>query len=213
MKRPLILLDMDEVLADFVGGACTFYGSSYQSVLPYWEEGKWDLVPPLNAALRAAGREFAGPDGAEAPALTEEAFWRGLDEREDFWLGLAEKPWFHQLIRETRAKTDEWFIVTSPSYCPACYSGKFKWLAERLGAKEARTRLIPTPAKYLFARRGAVLVDDSDANCRRFVLDPDGKPTGGHAVTFPTHHNHMSKYRDDPFPFVSAALDSFARNL
>ena len=82
-----IFLDVDEVLADFVGGACAVWGTTEAEVLPYWEPGVWNMIPPLSRALGLP------------VTLTEEEFWAAIVERGDrFWLNLRPLPWAGRVI-------------------------------------------------------------------------------------------------------------------
>lgn len=180
-----IFLDMDEVLVDFVGGCCAAWGVTREQVLAHWPPGVWDVVPPLSRAL---GRQERMP---------EWEFWQKLEATPNFWQGLQPLPWAKDVLAWAASKTDEWFVLTSPSRCPTCIPAKQKLLASLLGVPYT-DRLIPTPHKYLMAKHArCVLVDDREAATDQFTRE------GGHGVLFPRHHNSALCHKDQPLQYVA----------
>ena len=167
-----ILVDMDEVLADFVGGALRIHGWTRSRLEQVWSPGTWSIV--------------------ELMGLTKEEFWAPIEQAgEGFWRCLGELPWMVDLVAWVCSQTNDWYIVTSPSHCLGAYVGKFYWLADRLGKQEAHKRFIPTPDKHLLAKEDVYLIDDREETVRKFSR------AGGIGVVFPSRHNRLySKAQD-----------------
>lgn len=196
-----ILLDMDEVLVNFVDGALAAWGVERAPVLEHWTPGRWDMVPPLSKAL-----------GLAEP-MSNNRFWSRL-EGDSFWLGLEPLPWFDDLLQLITNYTDDWHIVTSPSLCPTSYDGKVKWLKTKFG--KSFDRFAITPHKYLFAGPDTVLIDDRDRNIEEFA------GAGGIGVVFPSHHNSEHRVANGadwlmripaPLEYVNRRLDKIAHRL
>lgn len=186
MKSFRILLDLDQVLADFVAGAAFRWGLSTAYLLENWEPGTY----PMNAALARALR---------LEDVTDEQFWGKINRDAGFWSTLAPLPWFKDLTTLVEGVTNDWHVVSSPSHCETSYAGKVTWLKRAFGPKFNRFAL--TPHKEIFAQPGVILVDDYEKNCEAFA------EAGGQAVLFPCHHNHLHRHKDDPLPVVRAALE------
>lgn len=193
-----VILDLDCVLADFVGGACRAWGLRTEEALAHWTPGEYGMSAPLSAAL------------GMTPVMSEATFWVQLNGRPEFWADLNPLPWAEELVALVKSMTEDWHVVTSPSLCESSYVGKLRWCRKFFGP--TFDRLSMHRHKYLYAHDGVCLVDDYDANCRAFVRNPlTGRSTGGHAVTFPAHHNHLHGYAAAPMTFIRVALDSFNR--
>lgn len=188
-----LFLDMDEVLADFIGGACRVWGTTEAEVLPHWTRGVWNIIPPLSRALKL-------------PELTEAEFWAPIVERgEDFWRSLPMLPWARELVDLVhKLSGGDWYVLTSPGPHPSALTGKARWLRGRLGIQHEQ--MIPTPHKHLLAAPGRILVDDREDNCR------DWYGHLGKAVVFPRWHNYYADYRANPLPIVEAQLRELARS-
>ena len=185
------LIDMDEVLTDFVGGAAELWGLARGQVQAHWEAGKWDMVPPLSKAL-----------GRPSPMSNNE-FWDRLKTcpstgSEPFWTGLRPLPWIEEVVALARRYAEEWRVCTSPSLCPGSYSGKVRWLQNYFG--KGFNSIIPTSDKDWLARPGTLLLDDREETVRRF------REAGGEAILFPAWHSSLYRFRDDPVRYVESAL-------
>lgn len=173
---PIILLDMDEVLADFVGGALRTHGWTRERLEQVWPVGTWSIVEPMG--------------------LTVEEFWQPIDVLgEAFWLGLQPLPWARGLLRMLDAVGSPWWIVSSPSMHPGCYSGKIRWLRRLTG--NGFSHLVLTGSKELLARPEHVLMDDREETVQRFVK------TGGQGVVFPSRHNCCYGCASDPVVYLT----------
>lgn len=186
----IIFLDVDEVLADFVGGACRTWGISKEEVEAVWNRGTWEIVPPLSKALKRGG--VRGPDN-------DDEFWQKIHHvGEDFWTNLDPLPWAKDVVSYLSSLTKDWYVVSSPSLCPTSYSGKVKWFRWFFG--ETFNQFILTTHKHLLARRDAVLIDDRESNLSAF------KKAGGGTVVFPRIHNSSWIDRLSPLDSVKKQM-------
>lgn len=134
----IIYLDLDGVLADFVGGACDWHGIEN----PYkWKEnlGSFDIV-------KAAG--FKKP------------FW---NFSEDFWADLDKTPECDEILA-TLLRLGDVRICTSPGHMPAAAAGKMRWCQEHVPG----IKLCMYSEKHELAKASRVLVDDRDSNILKF---------------------------------------------
>lgn len=174
-----ILVDLDEVLADFVGSALRLHGVAVETFQRRQPAGTWDMTIGLD--------------------LSPEAFWSPINSMgERFWANLPKLPWANQLISLISGITDDWHIVSSPSRCPTSYNGKVRWLKKEFG--EGFDRFALTPHKYIFAKPGVILIDDRDQNIDDFVA------AGGEGIVFPTHLNTNHLFKNDPLTFIKSRL-------
>lgn len=193
-----ILIDLDCVLADFLGGVCRLWGFTLADVQKHWQRGTYGVTEPLGKALTAR---------TGSPAMMDDkTFWGAIEDVPGFWEDLEEFPWTRHLLDLIRSATDDWYVVSAPSRCPRCIPEKREWLHRVLDV-EWYDRLIPTPHKELMAKPGVVLIDDYDRNCKAFNME------GGFAITFPSYHNSMNHYEQTPMAFVQASLESYQRRL
>lgn len=179
-----IFVDLDEVLADFVGGVASLWDIPQSRLLAHWPAGAWDCVPPLRAA-------------AGEPGLTEDAFWRRIEAAgEGFWAGLRPLPWWRDVLRLVRAAAgDDWRVLSAPSRDPACHAGKVRWAARRLGGT-GRLLMVPARDKPLLAGRGRLLIDDREETVVAWAA------AGGTGVLFPRHHNKAWRHAADPAGYL-----------
>lgn len=189
-KISRILLDMDLVLADFVYGVCRAWEVHPLRVYSEWVPGTYRMDAALGTAV-----------GLGRPTTSEE-YWGKIESVPGFWLNLPELPWCRELLDFVRTKTDDWYVVTSPSRCPTCIPEKREWMRRVLGLPEGEwySRLIPTPHKELLAKPGVLLIDDYDENVDRFRRE------GGTAIVFPSHGNSLHRRSHDPMEWVKTAL-------
>lgn len=181
-----ILLDLDCVLADFVAGCSFEWGFHPDDIYKHWPVGKY----PMNEAIGAAlGRE----------PLTTTEFWDKLNGNAKFWEELPRLPWIRALIDEVNRVTEDWHVISSPSYCPSSYAGKVAWLKAEFGPKFNRFAL--TPHKEIFAQPGVILIDDHEGNVEKF------RAAGGEAILFPAHHNQLYRFKHNPLDYVLGTLN------
>lgn len=161
-----ILLDMDGVLVDFLGGACKLHGKVYPG-LPHdpdtqTEQKPWDIEPIF---------------GMNAPEL-----WDPMGR--EFWEGLEPLPHCHEVVKILSDKFGEENIclLTSPVRTDGCIDGKMAWIRKHL--PQFRRRFLVGPAKQFAASARHCLVDDHAKNIEAF------RDAGGHVFMFPAPWNH-----------------------
>lgn len=180
-----ICLDVDGVLVDWCGAVCRLFGEDPQDVYDRWDfDGDPDITVPLG--------------------ITTEELWKMVNASgPEFWSGLQPYPWADALwdLCNKLAPTS---LLTATSEDPHSASGKMMWMQNRWGVK-FRDFLIGSQKQFC-ARPGAILVDDQDKNCEKFVMEEDGTPTGASAVLFPQPWNSLSCFQGDPFDFVKQSL-------
>lgn len=156
-----IFLDMDGVLVDFVGGMCARHG----------RPNPWREDPTLPHG-----------DLQTAWAMSGEDFWRPSDLT--LWTGLAKAPHANALVEAATALVglENVAVLTSPTYrCHACIPGKVAWL--EMHFPQLAKRVVFTRSKWLLARPGVLLVDDSAHHIDGF------QGAGGRAILWPAPHN------------------------
>ncbi len=169
-----ICLDMDGVLVDFVGGAAKVLNYDPAVV------NCWDYYPLIG--------------------VTENEFWKAIDAAgSDFWAYMPEYPWCQQLYDDC-CKHGPTILLTSPSQCPSSTHGKLRWMQEKFG-RRFRDYLMGAKKEFC-ARPDTVLIDDSDANCKKF------QDHGGRAILFPRPWNE-NRGMDEPYSFVLEQLDYY----
>jgi len=97
-------LDIDGVLADFVGGVERVYGPAPRN--NSWEIHEW----------------YGMPSGE---------FWKGIDTRE-FWAGLAPLPYWEEMVTVC-GNNGTVFLCSAPALSPECQAGKMEWIQRHFG--------------------------------------------------------------------------------
>lgn len=196
-KISRILWDLDEVLVDFVGGACEAWGVHKADLLSNWEIGRWDdqydIRVPMGKTLLQYGKR-----------LNEEMmpveFWSRINDNEAFWESLRPHPWIMELIQLGEKYTKDWHIITAPSSCVSSYHGKIKFLKRMFGS--SFDRFCITPHKEIMSKKGVVLVDDNPSNTHKFLNHGEGL-----SILFPAYHNRLHDHRDNSREFVEYSLE------
>jgi len=169
-----ILLDVDGVLADFVGGVCRAFDRDPKQVIDAWPAGTYDVVNALG--------------------ITKREFWSRLDGLgAGFWDELEVYPWateFYERLSDYAPVT----LLTSCSRDPGSAAGKVSWI-KRLFGKDFRSYLIG-PDKIACAHPGALLIDDYERNTSEI------EDAGGNSVLFPRVWN--SHYKKEGIAFEDA---------
>lgn len=165
-----ILVDLDDVLADFVGSALRIHGRTPVE-LAGMPPQSWSIVQPLG--------------------LTEQTFWRPIDiAGEDFWADLPLLPHGLELVECVEQFNPEWYLVTAPSQHPSSLAGKCRWIKKVFG--NSFDRFVFTQHKHLLANSETVLIDDRAQSVSRFIQ------CGGRGIIFPTPYN-KEPYQDCTF--------------
>lgn len=114
--------------------------------------------------------------------ISRTEYWKNIDKKGvDFWAGLEPYPWFKRIRDEIHSLPNDisTYVCTSPSRSYNCYAGKKIWLDKHF-------KWIPSffgKDKFLLAKEGRLLIDDSDKNCEEWVK------AGGEAFLFPQPWN------------------------
>ena len=164
-----ILLDLDGVLVDFVGGACRSHGrpDPYTEPLDPVVAGKFDM----------------------------EKIW-GMDINE-FWEPMTEPRWWEELEFMSDAKEilelceravgmDNVCLLTMPFRGSGPVVGKINWIERNM--PEYSRRYLIGPTKQFCANSDSILVDDRNKNIEDFA------EAGGNVVLVPRACN--SNYRE-----------------
>lgn len=139
----MILLDVDGVLVDFVGGALRAHGSD----LKVTDLNQYQLEPQLG--------------------ITPVEFWRVINALgPEFWRDLEPYPWFDHLYYGLKA-IGRVMLVTKPSWSVHSYTGKKLWIDKTFGPRFREW--VPLADKDLLARPTRCLVDDSTDNIASFL--------------------------------------------
>jgi len=155
-----ILLDMDGVLADFVGGICKLHNRTCYDKPEHMGEFKMEKLW----------------------GMSKEEFWIPQD-KQGFWLGLektVEADDIVQLADETVGFKNI-AIVTSPSNNIFCISEKKVWMKKYFPGLEKR--MIFTNVKGFVAGPNRLLIDDKDKNVDEF------NRAGGWGILLPRYWN------------------------
>lgn len=140
IKSKIILLDVDGVLADFVGATLNLVDRRDVKV------DRWDFHENLG--------------------MTANQLWTKIDGAgHDFWANMPKLPWADELVDMLAKSGLTTILCTSPSLSDGCNSGKVAWI--RKNFPQFHRQFMITPCKHLL-RGDFVLIDDSDDNVRKF---------------------------------------------
>lgn len=137
-----VWLDMDGVLADFVGGAMRHTGKTH---LRHDDFCDYDIFPLLGTSA--------------------DAFFRGIDE--EFWAELPRCPDFDRIVDYAFAcgRTVGIASMPPPHRKAEALAGKRRWLARHL-PQVSQIRFLDD--KHTLASPGALLMDDLPRNVAKF---------------------------------------------
>ena len=167
--RTVIYLDMDGVVADFVGGMERAHGRKF-------------LTPDLPRPVPYRMEEVWG--------LTDDEFWEPA-RGEEFWLNLQPLAHAEVLVGHCIGRVGAANVAfLSAASQPEAVYGKVRWLERHFPA--ISDHLVFTKKKYLIAHREAVLIDDYAANIASF------REAGGAAITFPQPWNDQHEHAHQP---------------
>lgn len=172
MKINMILLDMDGVLVDWIGGVAKMLGTTTKEIFSRWPVGEYAIGTALE-------KMYSWHEGTGDRTL-----WDRIDLiGERFWYELEVLPgWDH--IYETACKAvghNNVYLCSDPSRSPIAVKGKMIWMHKCLGVDFDRYMF--SAHKQLLAKPGVLLVDDCDDNVKAFVEE------GGSAFLVPSIWN------------------------
>lgn len=184
LKRAFI--DMDDVLADFIGGILKVHGWTPEKLEEVHDRNRWSVI--------------------ESMGMTEEEFWEPVRRgsclfsfsARNFWAHLAIKKFAWDVLNWAESIADEWYILSAPQNYAECYAGKVNWIQQYLGDKFEN--FILTKHKTLFAGEGTLLVDDRKETVEAF------REAGGIGIVYPTRYNRLSSFVDDPITYLEKGL-------
>jgi len=155
----ICFLDMDDVLVDFIRTACEILDSQYPPINYSWCEKNPNDWSKLDKIAGCLFYEFLPwmSDGKEILRIVE----RVIGERNIY-------------------------LCTTSMPNPASATGKLLWVKHNLPQYYSRIIFTYAP-KYLFAKQGALLIDDRNKNVDEFVS------AGGDAILVPRPWNRLSQ--------------------
>jgi hypothetical protein len=177
-----VFLDMDGVMADWVGAVYDLAGPLEAGKREPWPVGEYDIEPVLG--------------------VTTDRLWALVNRQGvEWWAHLEPLPWFGELLALIDSARVESSILTAPGRCDYALTGKAQWIRNHL--PDFRGRLHMTKEKHLLAAPGRLLIDDSDDNCNRFI------EAGGAAIVYPQPWNSAHLYAGRPLPSVKRQLANY----
>lgn len=179
-----VLLDMDGVLVDMVGGICERFGWTYPSHL-------------TDARQRCGKTTYYL---AEVFGVTRDDIWPHLGR--EFWAGLQPLPWWQEVLSllEERFGEENICLLTHPIETDGAVDGKRDWVRRML--PQYANRYLIGPSKEFCASPRHVLVDDHETNIAKFRL------AGGHTFLFPSPWN--KRYQEDAVQAVTEWLQALS---
>lgn len=137
----LFVLDMDEVLADFVQAACDLHGRAVDTVQSWlFYEQQWGITSD----------DFWGPIHAEGDGFYGER--------------VQPKPWAYDLFERVTTLGDV-VVMSSPGIGkPVDYAAKRIWIDKYFPG----VKLIVGSEKHLLAGPRRMLIDDNETTCDKF---------------------------------------------
>lgn len=184
-----VMLDMDGVICDFLGGLHKFLRVPYQYDSYPYKLGLWNMLTDIKGF-------------GDTPVTFEQCndactmrFWRDLE-----WM-----PDGHDIFRYVLNyfSPKQVYLLTTPMPNPGSYTGKALWVEQNLPLYKKRLIVTQAP-KSLLAGPDTLLIDDKDQNVREF------EDAGGAAILVPRPWNHMYADQDRSANIVKIALDTLA---
>ena len=159
-----VLLDIDGVVADFVGGACRLHGVPDPYLKPE-NHGHYEI------------QDLVGIHGP--------AFWDPMGE--EFWANLEPTTHMQEIVTLLTLQygVKNICLLTSPVRTPGCIDGKMRWIRRHL--PDFSRRFLVGPAKEFCAHENSILFDDSESNVRKF------EAAGGRTFLVPGLWNSLHK--------------------
>lgn len=175
---PRVLLDLDGVLVDFVGGIC----KAHNVDVPYLDGQENTYY--IEDLLGLSKKQFWEP-------ANDARFWENLEWTPDG------KYILESILRVFPSHSI--CILSSPSLAPEAAAGKMYWIQREV--PDFSRRFLIGPAKEFCAHNGAFLIDDSDHNVDLF------KETGGDGILVPRLWNRNWMLADNAAGFVKFYLE------
>lgn len=141
-----VFLDVDGVLADFVGRACECHG--VENI----------YLDPKNKGYECMHRRMGITSSEFWEPLKGNKFWRDLDVLEEGVKTLA-------FLEDTFGR-DNIFLLSKPADDIGYFIGRYEWIHKNFPKYLQRTFL--HKQKHMFAGSSSLLIDDSIDNCELF---------------------------------------------
>jgi 5'(3')-deoxyribonucleotidase len=191
MKKFTILLDMDGVLANFHQGTCGLFGVNLaESTLPL----PWPYAIEKNIS-QLLGYEV-GP----------KTLWNTINQDADrnlFWEKLKPYGYAYKLIEMLQSFSSRYgvdiIISTSPGHHDAAHSQKVRWIKSNTPFHVSQMMI--GSHKHLMAKPETFLIDDCDANIRKF------KEHGGNTFLWPQRWNQLAEASTGDLAHLIAIAD------
>jgi 5'(3')-deoxyribonucleotidase len=165
-----VLLDMDGVLVDMVGGVCDRFGWTY----PVSLSDHTDRTEQINYYLH------------EVFNTTRDEIWPKLGRA--FWANLEPLPWMKDIVKILEDRFGENIcLLTHPVDTDGAIDGKRDWIKRHLPQFNYRQQI--GTAKDFCASPRHVLIDDHEENCKKFRAEH------GHTFLFPAPWNR--RFQED----------------
>jgi 5'(3')-deoxyribonucleotidase len=177
-----ILLDMDGVLADFVGGISKAHGRPSPFDDPQ-HHGKYEMT------------EIWGMEVAE--------FWKPTDE--EFWASLEPTSEATEIVRlaTDAVGTENVCLLSSPCAHLGCVPGKLRWIERHF--PQFKRRFLFGPRKEFCAAPNRLLIDDWDQNVAYFTA------ANGNAWLYPRPWNTQAAMSGQGIELLGYRLEGMLR--
>ncbi|KKN70622.1 hypothetical protein LCGC14_0428950 [marine sediment metagenome] len=173
----LAVIDLDDVLGDFVGAVLEIHGWTREQLDAVRPIGTWDIITPMG--------------------MSTTNFWQPIKRAgPDWWESIKPFPWLQDLLGLVASVTDNWIIASTPQPFEECWTGKLRWVEKVFGKSFAYNRYVPVQHKRILAKKGVMLIDDKKENVRLFDR------SDGTGVLFPSPNNNLYREAYDPVGYL-----------
>ena len=171
-----VLLDIDSVLANMIGGVANHFGLEY----------------PVHITDSSKRDRQVSYYLHEIWGMERHEIWPHLGR--EFWANLEPLPWMIEVVSilEKRFGAENICLLTRPVLTDGCVDGKRDWIKKHL--PDYTWRNLVGSAKEFCASPRRLLVDDHEENCKAF------REAGGHTFLFPAPWNR--RYKEDALEAV-----------
>ena len=166
-QKPIVFLDMDGVLVDFVGGLQRALGLPYDAAKYPYKHGNYEMFPEAVAATN--GRHTMDSLIKECHTIR-------------FWEDLKWERRGSDVLEIVESYSDQVYLTSYPMKDPVAWLGKLRWI-ERCLPQYMNKVILMTVHKRLLANPNAILLDDRDDNVDQFCA------AGGHGWLIPQPWN------------------------
>lgn len=180
----VVYLDMDGVIADFVGAALRLH--EYPNLFSEPRcKGKFDLEKLLDISVSK--------------------FWKPINECDNFWRERIYKTEDANEIVAFAEGIGETAILTAPSLGNNCIPGKIAWVQREY--PQFSRRIAFSGEKGLFASPRHILIDDKDSNILEF------NRMGGKGLLVPRPWNSLHSRSGEVMGVLREQMDLLRLNL